>query len=144
MAGCSGRNSQLADHSGVKVTPNNPFTINRFVTCGTTLRPGLSEICIHISDRMRPPSAGTGAVHGDRHGHSGDLHETAVTQVHHYFFSALHFLGLSLVPVTVPLIFVFEATLPENCAVVPFTVTLSVTLSDLTVPVTSAGPYMPW
>ena len=34
----------------------------------------------------------------------------------HFFFSALHFLVLSLVPVTVPLIGVAEVTLPEKCA----------------------------
>jgi len=31
-----------------------------------------------------------------------------------FFFSALHFLGLSLIPVTVPLIFVAETTFPEK------------------------------
>ena len=62
----------------------------------------------------------------------------------HFFFSALHFLGLSLVPVTVPFMFVAETTLPEKCAVDPFTVTLSVTSFDVMVPVTSAGPNMPW
>ncbi len=60
----------------------------------------------------------------------------------YFFFSALHFsLGAELVPVTVPLIFVADVSLPEKTAVTVVklcTVTLNVTSVPLMVPVTSA------